>query len=83
MDDYRPGPPRSPIGAGLLNLTGLGLGYAYLGRWWRQALHIVITAGLVVIAFATGAAALPWVWVAVAIGWLWRRGVNHYHSTGS
>ena len=70
MDEYRPGAPRSPIGAGLLNLTGLGLGYAYLGRWWRQALHLVITAGLVVIAFATGAAALPWLWVAVTVGWL-------------
>lgn len=70
MDEYRPGAPRSPIAAGLLNLTGLGLGYAYLGRWWRLALHLVITAGLVVIAFATGAAGLPWVWVAVAVGWL-------------
>lgn len=70
MDEYRPGAPRSPLAAGLLNLSGLGLGYAYLGRLWRQSLHLVITAGLVVIAFATGAAALPWVWVAVAAGWL-------------
>lgn len=70
MDEYRPGPPRSPVAAALLNLTGLGLGYSYLGRWWRQALHLVITAGLVVIAFATGAAALPWLWVAAAVGWL-------------
>ena len=56
--------------AALLNLTGLGLGYSYLGRWWRQALHLVVTAGLVVIAFATGAAALPWLWVAITIAWL-------------
>lgn len=70
MDENRPGAPRSPIAAALLNLTGLGLGYSYLGRWWRQALHLVVTAGLVVIAFVTGAAALPWLWVAVTIGWL-------------
>lgn len=70
MDEYRPGPPRSPTAAALLNLTGPGLGYSYLGRWWRQVLHLVITAGLVVIAFATGAAALPWLWAAVAVGWL-------------
>jgi hypothetical protein len=70
MDEYRPGVPRSPIAAALLNLTGLGLGYAYLGRWRRQLLHLAGTAGLVVIAFVTGAAALPWLWVAVAVGWL-------------
>ncbi|MCX6462590.1 MAG: hypothetical protein NTW05_03195 [Pseudonocardiales bacterium] len=61
---------RSPSAAALLNLTGLGLGYAYLGRGWRQVLHLIVTAGLVVIAFATGAAALPWLWVAVAALWL-------------
>lgn len=66
MDDVR----RSPLAAALLNLTGLGLGYSYLGRWWRQGLHLLITAGLVVIAFATGAAALPWLWIAVAVLWL-------------
>ncbi|GAA3243999.1 hypothetical protein GCM10017691_49500 [Pseudonocardia petroleophila] len=70
MDEHRPGAARSPIAAALLNLTGLGLGYSYLGRWWRQALHLVVTAGLVVIAFATGAAALPWLWVAITIAWL-------------
>ncbi|GAA2555638.1 tetratricopeptide repeat protein [Pseudonocardia hydrocarbonoxydans] len=70
MDEDRPGAPRSAIAAALLNLTGLGLGYAYLGRWRRQALHLVGTAVLVALAFATGAAALPWLWVAVTAGWL-------------
>lgn len=66
MDDAR----RSAPAAALLNLTGVGLGYAYLGRWWRAALHLLVTAGLVVIAFVTGAAALPWLWTVVALGWL-------------
>lgn len=38
--DVGPPPPGAPlraVGAALLNLTGLGLGYALLGRWWRAA----------------------------------------------
>jgi tetratricopeptide (TPR) repeat protein len=65
-----PPPARSSLAAALLNLTGLGLGYSYLGRWWRQALHLAITAALVAIAFVTGAAALPGLWIAVAVAWL-------------
>lgn len=65
-----PQPARSPLTAALLNLTGLGLGYAYLGRRRRQVLHLLVTVALVVIAFVTGAAALPWLWVVVAVCWL-------------
>lgn len=59
-----------PARSALLNLTGLGLGYVYLGRRRRQVLHLLITVALVVIAFVTGAAALPWLWVVVAVCWL-------------
>lgn len=49
----------------LLNLTGLSLGYAWLARWVRFALYLVVTAALVVAAFATDAADRPWLWRAV------------------
>lgn len=68
--DLTKGRPCSPVAAALLNLTGLALGYAYLQRWRRTALYLVGTVGLVVIAFATGAASLPWLWRALAVGWL-------------
>jgi hypothetical protein len=58
------------LAAALLNLTGLSLGYAYLGRWLRGAVHLVLTAGLVALALVTGAGSLPWVWRAVAFLWL-------------
>lgn len=64
------GRPCSPAAAALLNLTGLALGYAYLQRWRRAALYLAGTVGLVVIAFATGAASLPWLWRALAACWL-------------
>lgn len=58
------------LAAALLNLTGLSLGYAYLGRWLRGGIHLVLTAGIVVLALVTGAGSLPWVWRAVAFLWL-------------
>lgn len=61
---------RSPLAAALLNLTGLGLGYAYVRRWWRLGLHLLVTTGLVVIAFVTGGGGLPWLWAGVAALWL-------------
>lgn len=64
------GPLRSPVAAALLNLTGLGLGYAYLRRWWRTALYAAGSVLLVVVAFATDAASLAWLWRAVAVVWL-------------
>ncbi|MFI5741589.1 hypothetical protein [Streptomyces anulatus] len=47
--DVGPPPPGAPLraaGAALLNLTGLGLGYALLGRWARAALCWAATAAL-------------------------------------
>lgn len=61
---------RSPVAAALLNLTGLGLGYAYLQRWRRAAIHVAGSTVLVGAAFATDAASLPWLWRALAVAWL-------------
>lgn len=58
------------MAAVLLNLTGLALGYAYLRRWWRAALYFMGTVALVVAAFATNAADLPWLWRVLAVLWL-------------
>jgi TolA-binding protein len=62
--------PRSPAAAAFLNLSGLSAGYAYLRRGWHGWLYAYGTALLVVLAFATGAAAHPWPWRIVAIVWL-------------
>jgi hypothetical protein len=62
--------PKSMLAAALLNLTGLSLGYAYLGRWLRGGIHLALGTGLVVLALVTGAGSLPWVWRAVAFLWL-------------
>lgn len=66
----RPVRPVHPAAAALLNLTGVALGYAYLQRPLRAALHLAGTAGLVAAAFATDAAALPWLWQGIAAIWL-------------
>ena len=58
-------PPRSAWAAALLNLTGLGLGYAYVRRGWRVLAAVLGSAALVVVAFAADAADLPWLWRAV------------------
>lgn len=65
-----PLPPRSRPAAVLLNLTGIGLGYAYLGRWLRAWVSTVVAAALVLVAFSTDAAASPWLWRVVAVVWL-------------
>jgi len=54
----------------LLNLTGLAIGYGYLGRGRRAAAHLTVTVALVCAAFATGAAANPWPWRVVGAYWL-------------
>lgn len=64
------GPPKSVTGAALLNLTGLGLGYAYLRNRLLLAAALVGTAAMVTVAFLTGAAAQPWVWRGAALGWV-------------
>lgn len=44
-----------PAVAAILNVGGVGLGYAYLGAWARAALNVVVTAAIVVAAlFASG-----------------------------
>ncbi|WP_232664197.1 hypothetical protein [Pseudonocardia sp. TRM90224] len=65
-----PLPPRFPPAAALLNLSGLGLGYAYLGRWLRAVLYLLGTAVLVVLAFLTNAASAVGPWLVVGVAWL-------------
>ncbi|MFI7677970.1 hypothetical protein [Actinophytocola sp. NPDC049390] len=64
------GPPKSVTGAALLNLTGLGLGYAYLRNHVLAVLAFLLTGGAVTVAFLTGAADRPWLWRGAVLGWL-------------
>ena len=57
---------RSAPAAALLNLTGLGLGYLYLGHRRRAVVAAAVTIVLVVVAFATDAASTPLLWQALA-----------------
>jgi len=68
--------PRSAWAAALANLTGLGLGYAYLRRPLRVVAAAVGTLVLLVIAFVTDASNAPWLWRAVAAGWLGAQAVD-------
>lgn len=64
--------PASRLGAALLNLSGLGAGYAYLGRWRLAAAHLTGTAALVGGAFLADAADEPWLWRILGGYWvLW------------
>lgn len=64
------GPPKTTAGAALLNLTGLGLGYAYLRNRALLVVALVGTAALITIGFLADAATQPWVWRGVALAWL-------------
>ncbi|MGB3440435.1 MAG: hypothetical protein WBA97_16940, partial [Actinophytocola sp.] len=64
------GPPKSVSGAALLNLTGLGLGYAYLRNRVLLIGTLVVTAGMITVAFLTDAATQPGLWRAAALAWL-------------
>ena len=68
--------PRSAWAAALANLTGLGLGYAYLRRPLRVVAAVVGTLVLLVIAFVTDAPNAPWLWRAVAAIWLGGQAVD-------
>lgn len=68
--------PRSAWAAALANLTGLGLGYAYLRRPLRVVAAVVGTLVLLVIAFVTDAPNAPWLWRAVAAVWLGGQAVD-------
>ncbi|XVS64831.1 hypothetical protein ACQPYE_01860 [Actinosynnema sp. CA-299493] len=79
-----PPPAKSTAAAVLLNLTGVGAGYFYLRRRPRAWTAAVLAVVLVVVAFATNAAADPWLWRTLAGCWLaflvldaWRIGVKH------
>ncbi|OZM81878.1 hypothetical protein [Pseudonocardia sp. MH-G8] len=61
---------RSPLAALLFNLTGFGLGYAYLRRWLRTTACAVIAVLLVVVAFTNDAAREPWLWRILAALWI-------------
>lgn len=53
----------SPIGAALLNLSGLGLGYAYLGQWLRFVIYLLLFTGLALAAYFTGGTGMPGLWL--------------------
>ncbi len=71
-DDEQTG-TRQSVTAAVLNLTGLGFGYLYLGRWRRAVLHVAAVVLLVFVAFATDAADRPWLWrgiVIIGLAWM-------------
>jgi tetratricopeptide (TPR) repeat protein len=65
-----PPEPKSTAAAVLLNLTGVGAGYFYLHRRWQAWTATVLAVAFVVVAFATNAAANPWLWRILAVVWL-------------
>ncbi|KOX12154.1 hypothetical protein ADK67_47410 [Saccharothrix sp. NRRL B-16348] len=65
-----PPEPKSTAAAVLLNLTGVGAGYFYLRRRWQAWTATVLAVVLIVVAFATNAAANPWLWRSLAAVWL-------------
>jgi len=54
----------------LLNLTGLGLGFLVLRRWNRWRAHIIITAGILLLAVMLKAYQSPLAWSAVVAVWV-------------
>jgi hypothetical protein len=77
-------PPRSALGAALLNLSGLGVGFGYLGRWLPAVALLVGTVLLVVLGYAVDASTAPVFWAVLLIVWLvaaavaaWRLGARY------
>jgi tetratricopeptide (TPR) repeat protein len=60
---------RKPIEVALLNLSGLGLGYLYLGTWIRWLFYLLISIGIIVTAFVTDAHRLPVLWGFIFFFW--------------
>lgn len=58
------------IASGLLNLSGLGLGYLYQKQWVRWVIHLLVTIGLLAAAFLTNASQMPLIWLSASILWL-------------
>jgi len=64
-------PPKTmSLGAGILNLTGLGLGYLYQKQWRRWGIHLLLTIILITTAFLTNASKQPIIWLPVIGLWL-------------
>ena len=61
---------RNPLEVALLNLSGLGLGYAFTKHWVRFAIHLAVTIGLVIVAFTSKAHANPALWIILFLLWL-------------
>jgi len=65
-----PSTKKMPIGLGILNLTGLGLGYLYQKKWLRWGIHLIITIVLIAAAFFTNASGMPYIWLPLFGLWL-------------
>lgn len=66
------GTARRPAVVALLNLSGLGLGYAYLGRPVRWLVHLGVIVAIVASALILGPAPRPEAWVVALGAWvLW------------
>ncbi|WP_214407974.1 tetratricopeptide repeat protein [Pseudonocardia lacus] len=63
-------PARSRVAAALLNLSGLGVGFAYLGRRGAAVGCLAVTGGLVALGFLTDGADLPLLWGVLVGSWL-------------
>lgn len=63
-------PKKMSLGVGILNLTGLGMGYLYQKQWLRWGIHLLITIILVATAFLTNASKQPIIWLPVFGLWL-------------
>lgn len=79
-----------PLAAGLLNLTGLGLGYLYLRRWIQWILHFLPTILLVAMAYLVDASRLAWLWLpafGIWVLWMgfdgWRQATRIGQKTGT
>lgn len=64
---------RRPLEVALLNLSGVGLGFLYAGRWIRFILYLLLDGAILATAFLTKAHRLPWLWAIVFLFWpLWQ-----------
>jgi tetratricopeptide (TPR) repeat protein len=58
------------LAVSLLNLSGLGLGYLFMGRWLRWRIHFLVTLAMVLGVYGTKAYQYPGVWSLVFCFWL-------------
>ncbi|MGB2963941.1 MAG: hypothetical protein WBB69_08145 [Anaerolineales bacterium] len=63
-------PQKLSLGLGILNFTGLGLGYLYQKQWRRWGIHFLVTIILITTAFLTNASKQPIIWLPVFGLWL-------------